>query len=241
MSQLEGRALLLAALVNLALGLVAWRLGLVSRSGFVAGFAVGTSILFAGGVGAYGALLAFFALGSGATRWGYRAKSREGLAQEDGGRRGLRHAVANCATGVGLALLTPFVSGWWVGAGLVAAFATATSDTLGSEIGQLHGRRTYLPTTFERVPAGTEGAVSLEGTLAGVAGSVLLALVGWAAGMFPAAGIVIVVLAAFAGTAVESLVGATLGHDARIGNEAMNFANTLVGAGVAIALALAWG
>jgi uncharacterized protein (TIGR00297 family) len=122
--------------------------------------------------------------------------------------------------------------------GLVAAFATAASDTLGSEIGQLYGRRPYLPTTFRPVPPGTEGAVSQEGTLAGVLGSAALGALGWVSGMFPAVGVVVVVVAAFVGTTVESYVGAIWGREARIGNEAMNFLNTLVGA--AVGMAIAW-
>lgn len=37
-----------------------------------------------------------------------------------------------------------------------------------------YGKRTFLITTFKPVPAGTEGAVSLEGTLAGVVGSMII-------------------------------------------------------------------
>ena len=36
------------------------------------------------------------------------------------------------------------------------------------EIGKAYGKTTYLITTFEKVPRGTEGAISLEGTIAGV-------------------------------------------------------------------------
>ncbi len=40
---------------------------------------------------------------------------------------------------------------------------------------QAYGRTTYLITTLERVPRGTEGAVSAEGTAAGAAAAVLFA------------------------------------------------------------------
>jgi uncharacterized membrane protein len=42
---------------------------------------------------------------------------------------------------------------------------------------QAYGQTTYLITTMERVPRGTEGAVSVEGTLAGAAAAVLFASV----------------------------------------------------------------
>lgn len=228
----------IAVLVNLAFGGLAHARGAVSRGGWIGGTVVGAVILAAGGWGAWSALVAFFVLGTGATRLGYARKARGGLAQEEGGRRGTRHALANCATGVVLACLMPLWESLAPGLALVAAFATATSDTLGSEIGQLYGRRPVLPTTWRPVPPGTEGAVSVEGTLAGIAGSAVLGAVGWASGLYGPGWIGVVVVAAFAGTSVESYVGAVWGRKAKIGNEAMNFVNTLVGAAVALLAAL---
>ena len=65
----------------------------------------------------------------------------------------------------------------------LAAFATAASDTVASEIGQAYGRTHVLITTFRRVPAGTDGAVSIEGTLTGIAASVAVTAVGIACGL----------------------------------------------------------
>ncbi len=47
---------------------------------------------------------------------------------------------------------------------------------------QAYGKTTYLVTTFELVPRGTEGAVSLEGTLAGVAAAAVFATLAYALG-----------------------------------------------------------
>jgi len=115
------------------------------------------------------------------------------------------------------------------------AFATAAADTSSSEIGQLLGRRTYLATTFRPVPRGTEGAVSLEGTTAGILASLVIAALGAALGLFPWKGVAVVVLAAFVGTTFESVVGAALEKRRLLDNEALNFLNTLVGALVAAA------
>ncbi|CAN0409503.1 unnamed protein product, partial [Ectocarpus sp. 13 AM-2016] len=51
---------------------------------------------------------------------------------------------------------------------------------------QAYGKHTFLITTFKPVPAGTEGAVSLEGTLAGVVGSVIISGFAAAAGVVTA-------------------------------------------------------
>jgi len=79
---------------------------------------------------------------------------------------------------------------------LVAAFATAAADTVSSEIGQAFGRTAYLVTSFKRVPAGTEGAVSLEGTLAGFGASTVPAAFAAAASLITWPGAAIVVAAA---------------------------------------------
>ncbi|MBE7490032.1 DUF92 domain-containing protein [bacterium] len=44
----------------------------------------------------YLVLILFFILGTLATRHGYERKHRWGVAQEDHGRRGARHVIANC-------------------------------------------------------------------------------------------------------------------------------------------------
>lgn len=233
--------LVTALVVNLLLGGFAWWRGAVSRGGFYGGVVVGTTILACAGWGGWAMLCAFFVLGSAATRLGYARKAGAGLAQEDQGARGSKHALANCGAALGLSVgiaLWP-AHAVLLGLGLTSAFATALSDTLGSEVGQLYGRTPFLPTTFRRVAPGTEGAVSVEGTLAGVAGSLVMGVSGWLLGIYAVMGVVFVAAGAFVGTLVESYVGAIWGQDARIGNETMNFMNTVVGAAVAMAL-LAW-
>ena len=86
------------------------------------------------------------------------------------------------------------------------------------------------------MPKGTEGAVSLEGTLAGIAASLLLAALGAAVGFYDWIGVIPVVVAALIGTTFESLVGAALEKRKLLDNEALNFLNTLVGAVAAAAL-----
>ena len=57
--------------------------------------------------------------------------------------------------------------------GFAASFAAKLADTFGSEIGKRFGKDTYLITSFEKVDRGTEGGVSLEGTLASFFGSIV--------------------------------------------------------------------
>lgn len=230
--------LAMAALVNAALAGTAYAAKTVNASGVVAGFLVGFVIYTFLDWEGYLLLLAFFIIGSACTKLGYRKKEAAKLAQEDKGRRGARHALANVTVAAACAVfaaLTPYPIVFALA--FAGAFATAASDTASSEIGQLLGRRTFLLTNFRPVPRGTEGAVSVEGTLAGVFASLIIATLGAALGLFPWLGVLAVAIAAFVGTTFESLVGSALEKRNLLDNEALNFLNTLVGALVAAAFA----
>ena len=227
----------MAVLVNAALAGAAYAARTVNPSGVVAGFLVGFLIyLFLDWEG-YLLLLAFFVIGSGCTKFGYKTKAAHKIAQEGGGRRGARHALANAGVATACAVFAAVTDHPVLfGLAFAGAFATAAADTASSEIGQVIGRRTFLLTTFRPVPRGTEGAVSLEGTLAGVIASLVIAAIGAAVGLYPWIGVLPIVLAAFVGTTFESLVGAALEKRQLLDNEALNFLNTLVGALVAVIL-----
>ena len=119
----------------------------------------------------------------------------------------------------------------------MASFSTKLSDTFASEIGKAYGKRTFSMITLQAVPAGTEGAVSLEGTIAGIGGSILMAIAGWGVGLISLVGLVLCVIAAFIGTTAESFIGATLQDKFHwMTNEVVNAINTLIGAIAAIGL-----
>lgn len=222
---------------NLVLGALAYKARSIDVSGAVAGTVLGTVIYAFLGWRGFLLLVAFFVLGSAATRLGHEEKVAHRLAQDAGGRRSARHAVANAGVPALLAFFaaaTPY--GSLLLPAFAAAFASAASDTLESEIGQLKGGRTVLITTFERVPRGTDGAVSLAGTLAGLAGSAVIALLGWAVGLYAPGGILVVAVAGFLGSVADSLAGATLERRGLLDNEAVNVMCTLAGALVAVGL-----
>lgn len=230
--------LLLAAVVNAALAGAAYAAKTVDRSGVVAGFLVGFLIYAFLDWEGYLVLFAFFVIGSLCTKFGYKKKAAAKLAQENKGRRGARHALANAGVAAACAVfaaLTPYPVVFALA--FAGAFATAAADTASSEIGQLLGRRTFLITTFRPVPRGTEGAVSLEGTLAGIFASLVIASLAAVLGLFSWKGVPAVAVAAFVGTTFESVVGAALEKRQLLDNEALNFLNTLVGALTAVVFA----
>jgi uncharacterized protein (TIGR00297 family) len=123
--------------------------------------------------------------------------------------------------------------------GFVASMATKLSDTTASEIGKAFGKTTYLVTTLQRVPRGTEGAVSLEGTIAGIAASFVLASLGVVVQLIPINYLSYCLVAAFIANFIESYIGAVAQDKIPwLTNELVNFINTSIGAVIAIALAV---
>ena len=121
--------------------------------------------------------------------------------------------------------------------GYVAALTSKMADTASSEVGKAIGSTTFSSVPpFAQVPRGTEGAVSLEGTAAGLAVTIAFATMAYAAGLVSLRGGAIVVASSVLANAFESVLGATIqGKAPWLTNSAMNVMQT----GVAAALALA--
>jgi uncharacterized protein (TIGR00297 family) len=194
----------------------------------------------------YIVMMFYFLVGSAVTRVGKATKEAMGIAEKRSGARGPENVWGSaligtlCALGVYVSegsaaqVLVPFLQ-----LGYVASIATKLSDTCGTEVGKAYGRRTYLITTLKPVRRGTEGAVSLEGTAAGIVGSVAIAILAWAVGLITTEGIVLCAIAAFIATNIESLIGATIeGKFKWLTHDVVNILNTLIGAIVVILLAL---
>ena len=213
---------------------LAYALGMVSQGGALGGFAVGAVIYAYLGRSGFAVLALFVVGGSALTRLGYRSKERSGTAEARGGRRGAKNALANGVVAVACALLAALFASEAFAAAFVASLGAAFADTAESEVGQLSRRSPHLVTTFRKVPPGTDGAVSLPGTLAGLAAAVLTALFGLALGLVGGFGAALLVaLAAFLGTVADSLLGALA---PRLSNELTNVSCTLVAAVLALAL-----
>jgi uncharacterized protein (TIGR00297 family) len=196
----------------------------------------------------YTVMMFYFLVGSGVTRIGMAEKEALGIAEKRSGARGPENVWGSalvgllCALGVGW-LSHQMPTNSWIGLlqlGYVASLSTKLSDTCASEVGKAYGQRTFLITTLQAVPRGTEGAVSLEGTLAGLVASGVIAAIGWAVGLISPIGLLWCILAAFIATNIESLIGATLQSRWQwLTNEVVNIINTLIGAVVAILIGLA--
>ena len=214
---------------------------------YAASWGLGLLSLRAFGAGGYAIVCMYFVLGAAVTKLKLKEKAAEGTAEGGGsGKRGYGSVVGSGAAGIAAAIAAllspPETAPLWKLA-YSASFCTKLADTTASEVGKAYGKTTYLSTTLQRVPRGTEGAVSLEGTLAGVAASVVLACLAAAGGMVQGGrGIAICVVAAFIANTFESVLGATAqGRLPWLTNDLVNVANITVGAVTAAVLQLAIG
>ncbi|MGB3301012.1 MAG: TIGR00297 family protein [Phormidesmis sp.] len=243
---------LAAVLINTVLIAIAFVLPkkLLTPAGNVNAWLLGVIVWGALGWSAYVTILFYFVVGSAVTKIGIAQKEALGIAEARGGVRGPGNVWGSALTGavcalciVLLRLLHPaeaeLLTTWQslLALGFVASLSTKLSDTTATEIGKAYGQRTFLITTLQPVARGTEGAISLEGTLAGILGSLALAVVAWGVGLISLGGVGICAIAAFGATTIESLIGATIEEKlVWLTHDLVNIINTTIGAGLAIGL-----
>ncbi|QEY31838.1 DUF92 domain-containing protein [Synechococcus sp. RSCCF101] len=227
---------LLHALVITALH----RLPLLTPAGWAHAAALGTVLWGCLGWRGWLAVVLYLAMGSAVTRLGLAWKTQAGLAEARGGRRGPENVWGSAATGAVLALLAAALpaSRPLLLVGFAASFSAKFADTCGSEIGKRWGGQPRLITTLRPVAPGSEGAVSLEGTLASVGGSLVMTALAAALGLIQGvAALVAVVLAGLVATLLESVLGATLQVRVTwLSNELVNALQTVAGALIAMGL-----
>ena len=229
------RAMPLALLVNLAVAGLGYAARTVSISGAVCGAAIGILIFVFGGWQAWMLLLAAFAFASLTSRMGLRRKTLLGIAEARAGRRGAGNAIANTGIAAAAAVLSALTYAHEAALVAFAAALTAgASDTVASEIGKAWGKTTWLIAPLRRVAPGTSGAISLEGTAAGLIGACALAGIAVALGIVPRTALFPIVAAATVASFVESGLGATLEGPGILNNDSLNFINTGIAAFAAL-------
>ncbi|KAL6748616.1 integral membrane protein DUF92-domain-containing protein [Haematococcus lacustris] len=211
----------------------------LTPSGVAHAWFLGASVFSAFGPGGYLIVCLYFILGTLVTKMKLAQKQAEGIAEARSGQRGPASVWGSGIAGVACALAALATGSfplWQVG--FVASFASKLSDTVSSEVGKAYGRTTYLVTTFQLVPRGTEGAVSAEGTAAGVMAALLIAGLAWGLGQVSWEGCLIVAAAAVVANLFESYLGAVVqGRVVWLTNDLVNMIQISVAAGLALAAA----
>ncbi len=229
----------ISALINAGLILPATRLPVLTNHGWWHAWALGTLLGATVGWQGWLAVVLYLAFGSAVTKLGFARKAELGIAEARGGRRGPENVWGSAATGATLALLSQ-----WPGApvgilmvGFVASFAAKLGDTCGSEIGKRWGRTTISLSRLKAVPPGTEGAVSLEGTLASLVGAGVFSLIGCTLALLSWELWLPISVIAWLATLVESLIGSELQPQLPwLSNEGVNALMTAIAAAAAMVL-----
>ena len=226
-----------AVIVGFTFGYFAFRSKTADLSGLFSAALVGIILLVFANPFWFMIMLAFFILGSAATKYKYEYKKKIGVEQGQSGARGYRNVFANGIVAAAAAVLFGVFQQPVFAVMYVGAVATAAADTLASEIG-VTGGVPYMITTLKKVPIGTNGGVTLTGESVALFGGLAISIVALFLKVITPEMAIICTLAGFFGTNLDSLVGATLENKGFLGNAGTNFLATVGGGLFAICLFL---
>ena len=232
--------MLLAFAFALVLGYLAYRAGIADMSGLLSATLVGVLIIAFTDVWWFLLLLTFYLLGGGFTNYKYGYKQSLGIAQGKGGARGYKNVFSNSLVAIVASIgytIFPHAANIFLYIYL-GSVATATGDTLASEIGTTYKGKPRMITTLKEVEPGVDGGVSSLGEIAAIFGSMVIALFALLVGVieidqYCLLGMSIITISGFVGTNIDSLLGATMQKRGILSNNGVNLAATIAGGVVA--------
>lgn len=193
---------------------------------------MGIIIIFSAGANWLLLIVLFLVMSLLATKFSKKYKMSLG---EFEGRRTSKNVISN---GVVACFMAAF-GGYYLSfvGGFIGAIATATADTLASEIGVLD-QNPRLITTLQKVDPGTNGAVSVLGTAVGIIGAAIIGIAAYFLGIMtdPLLAILVSIISGTVGCFMDSILGALFENRHIITNEHVNLLATIVGALVGILL-----
>lgn len=236
----------LAALFSVVLAFLAYRYKIADVSALFSAAVLGILIILFTNLWWFVLLVAFFILGGGFTKYKFKQKKAAGLAESKTGIRSYENVFSNSIWALIIAVLygalTLYPDWSWLTAPLVFAYvgtvATATGDTMASEIGVTSKGPTYMITNFRKAKVGEDGGVSLLGEFACLVGSVIIGIMAFTFGMIDTLwlSLLVAVVGGFLGTNIDSVLGAVLQKRGILTNSGVNVLSTLSGAIISFAL-----
>jgi uncharacterized protein (TIGR00297 family) len=193
----------------LAVLLLAYKAKAITVSGIATALLVALTLYSFIGPWVALALIAFFLLGSIASKIKNTSKIVAEQRQEKGGARTWKQVIANSFPALVLAWLFKFfpTQDYFILLSF-AVFAAAAADTISSEIGMLSSQKAFHILTWKEFPKGLSGGVTLLGIFAGIMGSLLISLFVLIDYSFKE--LVFVFILGVLGTIIDSILGASL-------------------------------
>lgn len=229
-------SLVLSALI----GKLAYNAGYLTAGGSTAAFLLGSCIGILGSPNWLALLIVFTMVGFFVTRIGFSEKLKMGIQEGDHGERGFWNIM-----GVALPpLLFAIMDFVWQGNGnvmaiaFVASVSVAMADTAASELG-IRDSNVWLITTFRKVPPGTDGGVSVRGTIISLIFATVISIIGFilTIGALDVR-VIIPIVCGMVGCFLDSLLGATLETKGTINKYTNNCVTGISGGLLAIPLCL---
>ncbi|PAV10451.1 hypothetical protein ASJ81_13370 [Methanosarcina spelaei] len=232
--------MVVALVFSFFLGILAYRAKIADVSALLSAALLGVLIIVFSGLSWFLLLLTFFILGGGFTKYKYTYKESIGIAQAKDGIRSYENVFSNSTAALALAVAygvfpehsLPIIYAY------MGTVATATGDTLASEIGTTAKGRPRMITTLKLSEPGVDGAVSFLGELAAILGSAVIGVLAYLLGVSDNFILTVLITTAggFFGTNMDSLLGATLQKRGVLSNSGVNFVATFAGAGISAVL-----
>ena len=223
--------------INFVLIFLFRRLPLMTKGGWISAGVLGSILWGCLSWEGWISVVIYLLFGSFVTKIGYKFKRKKGIAEKRGGRRGPENVWGSAATGLFFAIMIKlnFANFLLYKIGFAASFAAKLADTFGSEIGKRFGINTYLITSLRKVDRGTEGGISLEGTIASAIGSIFMSLIMLVLSIINTSNqFFIVSISGFLATIAESIIGAKFQEKYKLSNELVNAIQTSISSLIAI-------
>lgn len=225
---------LLISLLLLTAAAGAYLVKKLSFYGAITGAFIGILVFTGDGYMGLTMLATFFILGTAATSFHSSEKKdiNSRLEQKTGRTAGQVLANGGIAGLMGLLeLIDPAHTRLYL-LMMAGSLASASSDTLSSELGTLYGKNFYNILSMKKDIRGQDGVVSLEGSLIGIAGAAMIGslyylFMGWGPS------VLFIVFAGISGNLADSLLGASLERKGLLKNDMVNFLSTLIAAAMA--------
>ena len=222
--------LLLTLLFMMLLGYSLGKIKLANLSGVLSGILMGLLIVSFTDFRWFLLMLLFFILGGAFTKYKYGYKRAIGIAEGEGGARGYKNVFGNGLAALVFAIAFGIIGNRLILVAYLGAVATATGDTLASEIGQTYRKLPRLITDLTKVPHGTDGGVTILGEFAALGGAAAVSIASVLLGVGSPGTLIPTILGGFFGTNFDSILGATFERGHYLTNSSVNFFATVAGA-----------